>query len=87
MDSKRGEIIQSITKRQQDILDVLIDAKGFPLSTREIAERVGMDWKTANKHLEILYGIKRTIHKAEKRKIKLWYVTYRRRDPVEKNWK
>jgi len=73
-------IIKKISNRQQDVLDILIDAKGFPLSTREIAKRVGMDWKTANRHLEILYGKRRTVYRVEKRKITLWYLTYQARN-------
>lgn len=86
MDSKRGEIIPSLTKRQKDILDVLYDAKGFPLSTTEIAKKVGMNWKTTNEHLSKLYSKRRTIHKIEKKNTTLWYITYRARDPEEKNW-
>lgn len=67
---------------QDIILNVLMNAKGVPLSTREISRITGIRWDNVKKQLNILYSKRKTVHKIEKGNIILWYITYKARDPV-----
>lgn len=79
--------ITTLTNRQQRIFDLLRNCQGKALSTREIAKELKMDWSTAIRELNRIYGMRTTLHRIERKNLTLWFIIYDTRKPVEDNWK